>query len=178
MASTQLLDILKDIETATLRNAAQLPLKKANRPEWQGLGFQLGGVRLVSALGEVVEILKPPRATVLPRVKPWVLGISNIRGRLIPIIDLHRFLGIEVTVPRSLRRVLVVETEDFVVGLQVEQSLGMQHFLKESFEAGEPEGLESIQQYISGAYRHGGRVYYILNLKSLAGDKRFLDVEE
>ncbi len=178
MASTQLLDLLKDIETDTLRNAASMPLKKAVRPEWQGLGFQLGGVRLVSALGEVAEILKPPRATVLPRVKPWVLGVSNIRGRLIPIIDLHRFLGIEMTLPRNLHRVLVVETEDFTVGLQVEQSLGMQHFLKESFEEGKPDGLIEIQTYMEGAYRHGGRVYYVLNLKSLIRDKRFMDVEE
>ncbi len=161
MAASGVLEILRDIEADTLRNAAPLPLKRDSRPEWQGLGFQISGVRLVAPLSEVSEILTPPRVTPLPRVKDWMRGIANVRGRLIPIIDLHRFMGIATTVPRAQWRVLVVEQGETVAGLLVEQSLGMQHFLDDSFEEGLPEGLEGIHEYIHGAYRHGGRVFYL-----------------
>ena len=176
MAANGVLDILRDIEADTLRNAAPLPLKRDTRPEWQGLGFQVSGVRLVAPLAEVSEILTPPRVTALPRVKDWMLGIANVRGRLIPIIDLHRFMGIATTVPRTQWRVLVVEQGETVAGLLVEQSLGMQHFLDDSFEEGQPEGLDAIHTYIQGAYRHGGRVFYVVSLTSLIRDEKFNDV--
>lgn len=176
MAANGVLDILRDIETDTLRNAAPLPLKRDTRPEWQGLGFQISGVRLVAPLSEVSEILTPPRVTALPRVKDWMLGIANVRGRLIPVIDLHRFMGIATTVPRTQWRVLVVEQGETIAGLLVEQSLGMQHFLDDSFEEGQPEGLDAIHPYIQGAYRHGGRVFYVVSLMSLIRDEKFNDV--
>jgi twitching motility protein PilI len=176
MAAEGVLDILRDIEADTLRNAAPLPLKRDTRPEWQGLGFQISGVRMVAPLSEISEILTPPRVTALPRVKDWMLGIANVRGRLIPIIDLHRFMGITATVPRTQWRVLVVEQGETVAGLLVEQSLGMQHFLDDSFEEGQPEGLDAMHAYIQGAYRHGGRVFYVVSLTSLIRDEKFNDV--
>lgn len=176
MAASGVLDILRDIEADTLRNAAALPSKRDARPEWQGLGFQVSGVRLVAPLTEVNEILTVPRVTPLPRVKEWMLGIANVRGRLIPIIDLHRFMGIATTVPRAQWRVLVVEQGETIAGLLVEQSLGMQHFLDDSFEEGRPEGLEAIHPYVQGAYRHGGRVFYVVSLTSLIRDDKFNDV--
>lgn len=178
MAASQVLQILRDIEADTLRNAARLPYKRDVRPQWQGIGFQLGGVRLVSPLGEVGEILKMPRVTALPRVQDWVAGVANVRGRLIPVIDLHRYFGVTATVQRLQWRLLIVEADEITVGLVVEQSLGMQHFQEDGFEAGRPEGLEEIHPFIKGAYRHGGRVFYVVSLMALVRDERFLNVAE
>jgi len=46
MAKSQALKILNEIKAATFENAAQLPLKESAHPEWQGLGYQVGGFRL------------------------------------------------------------------------------------------------------------------------------------
>ena len=61
-------------------------------------------------------------------------------------------------------------------GLVVEQSLGIQHFLLENYEAGRPDGLNKIHGHLDGSYRHGGRIFYIAKLKELIRDKRFMDV--
>ena len=174
----QVLQILRDIQADTFRNAAPLPLQRDTRPEWQGIAFQLGGVRFVAPLGEVDEILKLPRVTALPRVRDWVSGIANVRGRLIPVIDLHRYLGLTATVQRMQWRLLIVEAGEIRVGLVVEQSLGMQHFQEDNFEEGQPEGVEAMHPFIKGAYRHGGRVFYVVTLLSLVRDERFLNVAE
>ena len=177
---SQALDILQDIASSTLRNAAALPLRESVVTEWQGLGFQIGGVRCVSATGEVTEMFLVPKLTRLPGVKSWVMGMANVRGRLIPIIDLHKYLGIPQAGSRALRRVLVVESGDLVAGLVVEQSLGMQHFLLESYmkpaELELPEGVPKLNAHITGAYRHGGRIHYIANLKEFINDDTFMDV--
>ncbi len=176
--ASRVLDILRDIEADAFRNAAPLPAKREARPEWQGLAFQVGGTRVVSPLGEVDEILTVPRVTRLPRVKDWILGVANVRGRLVPIIDLHRYLGVSTTTARIQWRVLVVRSEEHQVGLVVEQSLGMQYFHADAFEEGRPDGLDGLHPFVEGAYRHGGRVFYVVRLSSLVQDERFINVAE
>lgn len=178
MAKSQALSILNEIKAATFQNAAQLPLKASAQPEWQGLGFQIGGLRLVANMGEISEILQVPKVAPLPGVKSWILGIANVRGRLVPVIDLHDYLGMAPTVPMARWRVLLVEDEDLVAGLLVEASLGIQHFLTASYEETTADAVEGLQPYIRGAFRHGGRVYYEAHLKSILRDDRFFDVAE
>ena len=138
----------------------------------------MGGTRLVSKLGEVSELLKVPRLTALPSVKHWVMGIANVRGRLIPVIDLHQYFNVPTTMPTSQWRVLVVEHEDIVAGLLVEQSLGIQHFLEDSYEPAEGNDLGALAPYVTGAFRHGGRVYHEVELKAILRDERFFDVAD
>lgn len=178
MAKSQALKILNEIKAATFKNAAQLPLQESAHKEWQGLGYQVGGLRLVSDMNDISEILKIPRYAVLPGVKSWILGIANVRGRLMPLIDLHDYFGMSPTLPMVQWRVLVIEDEDIVAGLVVEQSLGIQHFLEDSFEETTAEGATALQPYIRGAFRHGGRMFYETHLKSILRDEKFFDVVE
>ncbi len=170
------IDMLQDIRASTFQNAAPLPHKEEVQAQWQGLGFLIGGTRLVSKLGEVSELLQVPKLTQLPSVKRWIMGIANIRGRLMPIIDLHDFLGLPTTLPVNQWRVLVVEDEDVVAGLVVEQSLGIQHFLEDSYERSDGTDLAGLAPYVEGAFRHGGRVYHEVQLKAILRDERFFDV--
>ena len=176
MAAAEVIEVLREIEARALTNAAPLPLKRDAQPEWAGLGYQVGGMRLVSPIGQVVEIMKMPRLTRLPGTRDWVLGVANVRGRLLTVVDAHRYLGMPATLPRPEWRVLVVEDGDLVVGLLVEQSLGLQHFLEESFEEEVPDSVGDIRSYLSGAYRNAGRVYYVADLQTLVRDDEFFDV--
>ena len=172
------LALLQKIQATTSQNAAPLPSKEDAEPAWQGIGFQLGGVRLVSPMGEVNELLQPPRIAALPGVKRWVCGVSNIRGQLVPIIDLHAFLGLESTVASSHSRVLVVKQDDVTAGFLVEQSLGIQHFVMSSFEPPGSDVPQVLAPYVKGVYRHGGRVFYEMRLRAILQDPSFFEVAE
>jgi twitching motility protein PilI len=95
-----------------------------------------------------------------------------------PIVDLHEYLNMTPTLPMSQWRVLVVEDEDLIAGLVVEQSLGIQHFLEGSFEEADREGLESLAPYVRGGFRHGGRVFFEMELTSVLRDEKFFEVAE
>jgi twitching motility protein PilI len=170
--------LLREIEADGLRNAAPLPSRKEERPAWTGLGFQLGGLRTVAELGEVTEILKVPRMTLLPRVKDWVLGVANVRGRLIPVVDVLRLTGTASSAARANRRVIVVEDADLLAGLVIEQSLGMLRFPIDSLEPNAADAPELLRPYLSGAYRQGGRLYNVIRLRELIRDDRLMDVAE
>jgi twitching motility protein PilI len=178
MPETPALEQLRHIEAAVFRHAAPLPLQGEVRPVWQGMGFQVGGLRLVTAMGEVGEVLNLPKVARLPGVKSWVLGVANLRGRLIPVIDMHDFLGMVPTAPRAQWRVMVVEQDSLVAGLLVEQSLGIQHFLSEAHEEVATDALGALAPFVRGAFRHGGRIYYEVELTSVIGSERFLDVTQ
>jgi len=178
MADSEALNILQDIKTATFSNAAPLPHKEEVQAQWQGLGLLVGGTRLVSALGEVSELMPVPRLTTLPAVKPWLMGIANVRGRLIPVIDLHEYLEVPTTLPAHQWRVVVVEDGDMVAGLLIEQSLGIQHFLEDSYEENDGADLGGLAPYVTGAFRRGGRVYHEVQLKNILRDDKFFDVSQ
>ncbi|MDP6375077.1 MAG: chemotaxis protein CheW [Pseudomonadales bacterium] len=177
MANSEALLLLQDIRATALANAAPLPTEQAANIEWQGLGFQIGGVRVVCSMEEVSEVMNLPRTTPLPVVRHWVLGVANVRGRLVPIIDLHRFLGLQPTRPRPDWRVVVVEDDDLVAGFVIEQSLGIQHLPDESFsEAPEEEVAEALRPFVTGMYAHTGRVFFEFALRSVLRAETFFDV--
>ena len=178
MSYNEALNILQDIKVATLKNAVALPHKEQVQAQWQGLGFLVGGTRLVSKLGDVSELMPLPKLTPLPAVKPWLMGIANVRGRLIPIVDLHEYLHIPTTLPVKQWRVLVVDDVDVAAGLVVEQSLGIQHFLEESYEEIDSSELGAFGPYVTGAFRHGGRVFHEFQLKAILKDEMFFDVAQ
>lgn len=167
---------LRNLKHAARGQHMPLPSSEHSEPEWQGIGYQLGGVRLVSAMGEVREVLQVPRFTALPGVNDWMLGIANVRGRLLPVVDVHRYLGIEATLPQSQARLLVVEAEGLTAGLMVEASLGIQHFVLSSFEPPGSEVPVALARIVRGSYRHGGRVYYEARLSTLFCEEQFRNV--
>ncbi|KAA0986396.1 chemotaxis protein CheW [Pseudomonas sp. ANT_J28] len=132
-------ELLLQIDQRCRLLAADLPSQPTRQDSWSGIGFRLGEHWYVAPMGEVSEVLHEPRFTQLPGVRPWVKGVANLRGRLLPIIDLCGFFfgkepGHELSTVRKQRRVLVVEHNDVFAGLMVDEVFGLQHFAQDSLE--------------------------------------------
>lgn len=54
-------------------------------------GFQIGSFRLLHDSREVVEVLQPQKVSPIPNVPDWLLGLTNIRGNLVPVFDLLQY---------------------------------------------------------------------------------------
>lgn len=173
--ATHPFDLLQQLVERCRQQAVGLPAQEVVSETWSGVGFRLAGQPMVAAMGEVSEILHEPRYTALPRVKSWVRGVANVRGRLLPIVDLSRFFGASVSAPRKQRRVLVLDRDELFVGLLVDEVLGMQHFPVSSFVSDIPEVPEAFRPYVVGAYRRDP-VSLVFNFRALARDQAFLDV--
>ncbi len=176
--STHPFDLLQRLADRCRTQAVGLPSQEVVSETWSGVGFRLAGQTMVAAMGEVAEILHEPRYTALPRVKPWVRGVANVRGRLLPIIDLSLFFGTVPSVPRKQRRVLVLDRDELFVGLLIDEVLGMQHFPVSTFVADPgqvPTVAEVFRPYAAGAYVDG-HASLVFNFRALARDQQFLDV--
>lgn len=173
--TTHPFDLLQQLVARCREQATGLPAQEVVSEIWSGVGFKLAGQPMVAAMGEVSEILHEPRYTALPRVKSWVRGVANVRGRLLPIIDLSRFFGSTVSAPRKQRRVLVLDRDGLFVGLLVDEVLGMQHFPVSGFTAEVPASAGVFEAFVVGAYARE-QVSLVFNFRALARDQAFLDV--
>jgi twitching motility protein PilI len=146
----------------------ELPPRENAQMLWAGLGFNLLGQRFVVPLDEVAETMRVPQATRLPGVKEFVIGIGNVRGRLMAVLDLAVFFGKLSGLAISQRRVLAVEDEEQYFGFIIDESLGMQHFPSDAFEE-VVEGIDDMfKPYVRGAYHVAGIQWPILSLAALA----------
>lgn len=169
-------DLLQQLAERCLQTTSGLPAQEVVAETWSGVGFRLAGQPMVAMLGEISEILHEPRYTALPRVKPWVKGVANVRGRLLPIIDLSQFFGTSNTsTPRKQRRVLVLDRDELFVGLLVDELFGMQHFPVNSFTTSVPAVADCFRPFVVGAYA-GEEISMVFNFRALASDQAFLDV--
>ncbi len=171
--------VLTDIAQRSRAMAAGLPEQQEAVELWNGIGFILAGERYVAPMGDITEILHVPRFTHIPGVRPFMMGAANVRGRLLPLVDLAGFFDIPRS-SRSLRdrRVLVIEQGDIFSGLVVDSVLGMQYFATDSFRAN-PEGVpDSVQPFVEGGYERNEEVWKVFSAADLVDDERFLDVAQ
>jgi twitching motility protein PilI len=160
---------------SSVQNAHGLPSQIEIKPHWSGVGFTLAGQRMVAPMAEVAEIFSVPNSTRLPGVKPWVRGVANVRGRLLPLIDLEVFFGGSLSGNRKQQRVLALEYGDLFTGLVVSEVHGMQHFPVDSFHTNLTEELTPMQQFLAGGYRLHNRDWTVFSPFKLARDERFFN---
>jgi twitching motility protein PilI len=164
---------LVDLAYRSKRSAKGLPAQQDITPHWSGVGFSLLNCRFVAPMGIVSEMLEVPPHTHLPGVQPWVRGVANVRGRLLPLFDMAAFFGERMVGSRKQRRVLILETESLYSGLIVDQVFGMQHFPIDTFSAGAERPANPIQSYVVGSYYQDDCEWWVMNPLILAEDTRF-----
>ena len=86
--------VLTNIALRSRQLSTGLPEQKKTAEQWNGIGFMLAGEHYVVPMGEVIEILHVPRFTQIPGVRPFLIGAANVRGRLLPLVDLDTFFDL------------------------------------------------------------------------------------
>ena len=168
--------LLLDIESRSRSKALGLPQQVEARRTWSGVGFRLGDTNLLTKLEEVDEILVSPEMTRVPSALSWVKGIANIRGMLLPIMDLKDFIDGKATQKGRKTRVLLIRKGELTSGLMVDEVFGMRHFFEEEHTEKVPEASDNLKKYLQGAFRKGEMHWGVFNMGNLATDPRFIEV--
>jgi len=143
--------------------------------EWVGIGFRIGDEQFVANREQVREILMLPEAlTRVPGAKRWLLGIANLRGHLLPLIDLKLLLGSGRTTMRRTTRVISVNHRDVPAGLVVDEVQGFRRFMNTDFSDKWPQTAVRCDRFISGAYERGQESWPIFGLYDLLESSSFL----
>jgi twitching motility protein PilI len=168
--------LLADIEQRSRVHAIGLPQQEEFKSSALAISFRIGDIKLVTPVDEVAELLTYPRMSRVPGTKSWVKGIANVRGNLLPIMDLNDYLTRQPTKMNVRSRVLVVNHAGVFAGLLVDEVTGLQHFLDEERKRQLPEMDNFIKSYLTGTYVQDGEEKGIFSMFALAKSPLFLQV--
>ena len=169
--------LLREIEARSRQYAFGLPQKAEVRRTWSGVGFRLGETLLISSMDVVNEIMRLPGLTRVPSALPWVEGLANVRGILLPIMDLSAFITGKPGKRSRTSRVIVVRNGDNYTGLVVDEVFGMRHFFDEDYSAQVDTSVPGeLTDYLSGAYQQEGKTWNVFSMDKLAEREEFINI--
>ena len=173
MSTIDPFDILLDLEKRCRQNAERLPAAGDVEDKWVGVGFRIGDDKLIADMTEVGEILDVPDFTKVPGVKSWVVGVANVRGSLLPIMDLKGYILGSDLQHRKRGRLIVVDYKGFSTGLLVDEVYGMRHFFVEDQSDEQPQVHDSISPYVKNMFSRENENWPVFSFKSMTEDERF-----
>lgn len=171
---TRPFELLQELERRGRMAASGRGREGVQQEEWVGVGFRVDQVLLVAARNEVREVLPIPGITRLPGAKPWLLGLANVRGQLLPITDLNAFFGGPPTDIGRSTRIVMVNHADVPAGLLVDEVRGFRRFVASEQVASVPEIPAGMMPFVARAYSSGDEVWGVLGLPGLVEAPSFL----
>ncbi|MDH4136620.1 MAG: chemotaxis protein CheW [Anaerolineae bacterium] len=131
--------------------------------------FTLASTEYAVPIANVIEIGRPLVVTPVPNVPDWVLGVANLRGDIILMVDLQVFLGMEWIGYGQASRMLVDQPrqKDMTTGLIVDRVSEIRYLSVDRI--GAPAGpiADQVTPYLRGVYEHDGRLLAVLDFDRL-----------
>ena len=163
---------LVELEQRCRAHAVGLPQREKPPEIWAGILFHVGQVPLLGELDEISEVLEFPKdMTPVPATRPWVRGVANNRGTLLPVFDLRGLLFEAPTTRNAKNRVLVVRDVEVPFGLLVSDVTGIRRF-DASERGAAPAVHESIKPLVTGSFLLGQERCPVFSLRLMAQDAR------
>ncbi|HHV61026.1 MAG TPA: chemotaxis protein CheW [Firmicutes bacterium] len=146
----------------------------AEAVERQLVVFKLGDEDYGIDIGSVREIITVQRITRVPRAPDFIEGIINLRGNVIPVIDLRKRFELPVVEHTRDTRIVVVEIGEHTLGVVVDAVSEVLRIPSDSIEPPSSIVVDVDSQFIEGIARLEERLIILLNMDRLL-DKREVD---
>jgi purine-binding chemotaxis protein CheW len=146
--------------------------------ELQVVGFRIGEETFGVRIGSVREIVRVPEITTVPNAQETIEGVINLRGKIIPVVDLRKRFGqVEITVDKK-NRILVVELEGKLVGLIVNSASEVLKIPPSEIESPGSVFADGESSYVTGVGKLKGRLIILLDISKLLHRPEFKKLEE
>lgn len=125
--------------------------------------FKIGKEYYGLPIENVLSIEKPSKTTRIPNAPDYVIGLINLRGDVIPVVDLRTKLGMEKKQVDKDSRIIIIKEKEMVVGLMVDSSKDVLDIDEENVDKPPTDESNTIIDYISGIGKKDERLIFILN---------------
>lgn len=131
------------------------------------LVFSLGKENYCVDVRQAKEVMKMPETTRVPNVPAFVLGVANLRGEIISILDMHYFFGLEPLGKSQEVRVIVTDLTGESVGLRVDRVKDTIGIDEEAVQAPLATLKGRLAAYTKGQVTHGEDILIYLDLEKV-----------
>lgn len=167
-------DLLKQIESRV--QAIGNPLATGASQNWVGLGVRVADRWLLMPQDDVREVITLPTLTRVPGAKPWLLGLANVRGNLLPVCDLRGLMdGAAAPAPLTRNsRVLVYNSERRPAGFLVDEVAGYRQFTSGEQDPDASANCGLPAQQVIGAFTRDGQSWVAVSLHRIVLSDSFV----
>jgi purine-binding chemotaxis protein CheW len=147
----------------------------------QYLTFTLADEVFAVDVARVREILEMPSITKVPQVPDFMLGVINLRGCVVPVIDLRQKFGMKETAQTVNTCIIVVEVamdgENVVLGSLADSVQEVIEMESSQIEAAPHIGTNLKTDFIKGMGKHDGRFVMILDIDKVFSGEELAEVQ-
>ncbi len=138
--------------------------------EVEVLAFRLGKEAYGVPVERVREVLRMRDITPVPHTPEFVLGVTSLRGKVLPVVDIGKRLGVSPGTRDDRSRIVVVSMENEETGMLVDRMTGVVRIPAEAFRPA-PETIESGEgaEFLSGIARKDEVLYILLDIDKAVG---------
>jgi purine-binding chemotaxis protein CheW len=166
----------KTILKARAKELAQEPEKNRTQEGWLGvIEFGLAKERYALETAYVREVHPFRELTPLPCTPPFVLGIVNVRGRILSVIDIRKFFDLPETGITDLHKIIVVYTDEMEAGILVDVVIGVQAISRSELQPSLPTLTGIQEQYLMGVTADR---LLVLDVRKILSDEKIVVHDE
>jgi len=144
----------------------------------QFVGFRIDAQEFAFAIGRIQEIIVLNEVTPIPQVEDYVEGVTNLRGDIIPVVDLRRLFGMPPIEVDRESRVIIVNVGEKTVGCRVDAVTQVITIPTEAVEPAPSMITGDVNRYIDGFANVDGRIVVMLDSDQLLNPAKLENVRQ
>jgi len=141
-----------------------------NDPIMQWVTFYLGDEKYGINVMQVQEVLRVTEIAPVPGAPSYVLGIINLRGNVVTVIDTRNRFGLPSKETDDSSRVVIIETESHIIGILVDSVAEVVELKGSEIETAPNVGNEESSKYIQGVTSRDNELLILVDLNKLLSE--------
>ncbi|MFT7491109.1 MAG: purine-binding chemotaxis protein CheW [Pseudohongiellaceae bacterium] len=147
-------------------------------PVLQWVTFRLAGETYGINVMQVQEVLRYTEIAPVPGAPDYVLGIINLRGNVVTVIDTRNRFGLESGEMNDNTRIVIIETEGHVIGVLVDSVAEVVYLRQSEVETAPNVGNDESAKFIQGVCHKNDELLILIELNKLLTDTEWAELEE
>ena len=152
------------------------PVVAEDDPVLQWVTFSLEGETYGINVMQVQEVLRYSEIAPVPGAANYVLGIINLRGNVVSVIDTRQRFGLCSCDITDSARIVIIEAESMVVGILVDAVAEVVYLKQSDIETAPNVGNDESARFIQGVCHHEGALLILVDLDKLLSPEEWAEV--
>ncbi len=152
--------------------------KSGDDPILQWVTFRLGNETYGINVMQVREVLRYTEIAPVPGAPSYVIGIINLRGNVVTVIDTRERFGLPNADVTDNTRIVILESDDQVVGIMVDSVAEVVYLRESEIETAPNVGNDESSRYIQGVCHKNDTLLILIEIEKLLTEREWQEIAE
>ena len=151
--------------------------QSSDDPMLQWVTFRLDNETYGINVMQVQEVLRYSEIAPVPGAPSYVLGIINLRGNVVPVIDTRQRFGLDSADVTDNTRIVIIEADKQVVGILVDSVAEVVYLRQSEIETAPNVGNDESAKFIQGVCNKNGELLILVELDKMMSEEEWSELE-